>query len=181
MSAHHKQGESRNAQHGQSWDRFSVYLTVSDRNMRELESLILRIVKPVGNKRAGKFARSENLKTRFRHDVRSALRRREDELRSLGPRTGAGKTARGAKRPMSSRKPALAGVFPRAVPLWGEYKGTDHKARLRDDGLIRDRGKPYDSPSATATAACKRKRNGWSFWHFKNDRGDWVPLRALRR
>ena len=29
--------------HHDSWDRFSVYLTIGDRHLRELESLILRI------------------------------------------------------------------------------------------------------------------------------------------
>lgn len=38
--------------HGNSWDRFSVYLTIGDSHLRELESLILRIVRPGGNKSA---------------------------------------------------------------------------------------------------------------------------------
>ena len=36
--------------HGQSWDRFSVYLTIGDSHLRELEALTLRIVRPKGNK-----------------------------------------------------------------------------------------------------------------------------------
>ena len=36
--------------HHGSWDRFSVYLTMKDEHMKELESLLLRIVNPVGNK-----------------------------------------------------------------------------------------------------------------------------------
>ncbi len=42
--------------HHDSWDRFSVYVTIGDSHLRELESLILRIVKPPGNKQKGKFA-----------------------------------------------------------------------------------------------------------------------------
>ena len=38
-----------NDRHGQSWDRFSVYLTIGDSHMKELESLFLRIFKPAGN------------------------------------------------------------------------------------------------------------------------------------
>src|ERR1044072_7444597 len=57
-------------QHGQAWDRFSVYLTIGDRSLRELEALLLRIVKPRGNNQTGKFAKSEDLKRRFRRDVR---------------------------------------------------------------------------------------------------------------
>ncbi len=57
------------------------------------------------------------------------------------------------KRPRSGGTPALAGVFTRAVPLRGQYKGADHKTRLRHDRLIRYRGKLYASPFAAATAA----------------------------
>src|SRR4030043_614278 len=32
--------------HGDSWDRFSVYLTIGDSHLQELEALILRIVQP---------------------------------------------------------------------------------------------------------------------------------------
>ena len=47
--------------HGQSWDRFSVYLTIGDSHIKELESLVLRIVSPPGNKLVGKFGKAENL------------------------------------------------------------------------------------------------------------------------
>lgn len=49
-------------QHAKSWDRFSVYVTVHDEHMRELESLLLRIGAPKGNKRSGKFIKSTNLR-----------------------------------------------------------------------------------------------------------------------
>jgi len=35
--------------HKKLWDRFSVYLTIGDSHLKELESLILRTVKPSGN------------------------------------------------------------------------------------------------------------------------------------
>ena len=54
--------------HHDSWNRFSVYLTIGDSHLRELESLILRIVKPAGNKQKGKFAKSEDLRRRLTRD-----------------------------------------------------------------------------------------------------------------
>ncbi len=57
-----------NDRHQDSWDRFSFYLTIGDSHLRELESLILRIVKPPGNKQKGKFAKSEDLRRRFKRD-----------------------------------------------------------------------------------------------------------------
>jgi len=47
--------------HRDSWDRFSVYFTIGDSHLKELESLILRIVKPAGNKQKGKFFKSEDI------------------------------------------------------------------------------------------------------------------------
>ena len=63
--------------HGKSWDRFSVYLTIGDTHLRELESLVLRIAKPTGNKQKGKFAKSENLRRRFNRDIQRRAGRRE--------------------------------------------------------------------------------------------------------
>src|SRR4030065_148258 len=51
--------------HGQAWDRFSVYLTIGDSHLKELEALILRIVKPPANKQKGKFISSEDIRGRF--------------------------------------------------------------------------------------------------------------------
>src|ERR1022692_2690359 len=56
--------------HRQLWDRFSVYLCVGDADLRELEALILRVVRPEGNKQIGKFPRSEDLKRKLGRAIR---------------------------------------------------------------------------------------------------------------
>src|SRR5262249_24283034 len=57
--------------HGRSWNRFSVYLTIQERHLKELETLLLRITgKPPGNRVLGKFKYSENLKRRLKKDLR---------------------------------------------------------------------------------------------------------------
>jgi predicted GIY-YIG superfamily endonuclease len=65
--------------HGESWDRFSVYFTIGDQHLKEMESLILRIVKLKGNKVKGKFAKSRDLRRQFARDIRSE-HRKEDAL-----------------------------------------------------------------------------------------------------
>jgi hypothetical protein len=50
-----------NDRHRGRWDRFSVYLTIDDRHLKEIESLAIRIAQPKGNRQSGKFARSDNL------------------------------------------------------------------------------------------------------------------------
>src|SRR3989304_219215 len=66
--------------HGQSWDRFSVYLTIGDSHLRKLEALILRTMGPTGNKQKGKFARSEDLRRRFRRDIKRCVLAEVDGL-----------------------------------------------------------------------------------------------------
>jgi len=41
--------------HAQRWDTFSVYLTIGDQHLRELESLILRVAQPPGNRQSENF------------------------------------------------------------------------------------------------------------------------------
>jgi hypothetical protein len=60
--------------HSELWDRFSVYLTIGDRHIKEMESLLLRITRPVGNKQIGKFVRCENLVRRFARDIKTLQR-----------------------------------------------------------------------------------------------------------
>ena len=66
--------------HGDSWDRFSVYLTIGDSHLKELESLILRIVKPPANRVIGKFASSQDIRRAFAKNIRDEQRK---ELISL--------------------------------------------------------------------------------------------------
>jgi hypothetical protein len=58
------------------WDRFSVYLAMGDKYLKELESLLLRVVKrkPSGNAQTGKFASSENLAYQFKRETKAHQR-----------------------------------------------------------------------------------------------------------
>jgi hypothetical protein len=166
--------------HGQSWDRFSVYLTHDDQHLRELESLVLRIVKPTGNRQIGKFAKSENLKVRLGRDVRDAALRRADQVMGRQRRLPKRRPRRG-RQSREHRASVLTGYFDQAMTLKGWRKGYEYTARLRTDGTIQYDGKVYQTPSKAAVVACERPSNGWWFWHYKNKRGDWTRLQELRR
>ena len=56
--------------HAQSWDRFSVYLTIDDRHLKDLESLLLRMMRPDGNKQSGKFVQCQDLCPDFRRRIK---------------------------------------------------------------------------------------------------------------
>ena len=163
--------------HADSWDRFSVYITIGDHHLRELEALILRTVKPAGNKQKGKFAKSDDLRRRFRRDMEQSL---DAEIDGMFEESLPSK--RKAKVPKADgRTPILAKYVTEAIPLRARFKGKILKATVRRDGTIRFAGKLYNSPSLAAAAACQRVScNGWDFWTYQRAPGDWVPLDALR-
>ncbi len=169
--------------HGQSWDRFSVYLTIGDGHMKELESLILRIVRPLGNKQLGKFAKSENLRQQLARRIRAYERQRLDEL--LGririlKLDGQGRIRGRAK--LDGRQPVLARYIREPMRLRARFKGNLLKAKVRRDGRIRYDGRLFNSPSDAARVAARRRAmNGWWFWTYERAPGDWVKLRELRR
>ena len=165
--------------HGQTWDRFSVYLTVGADYMKEIESLLIRIADPPGNKQRGKFIRSENLLNKVRAEYRR--RRREDE-EAMGLRPGGAKRTPTVKAPRAKKhrgKTALANN--NVKRLRARYKRQTYWARVLKDGRISHDGKRYTSLSAAASAITKRPTDGWWFWHYERAPGEWVRLKVLRR
>jgi hypothetical protein len=61
--------------HAEAWDRFSVYLTQGDEHLKELESLVLRIAAPKGNRVTGKFIGARDLLPVFRHRIADSQKR----------------------------------------------------------------------------------------------------------
>jgi len=165
--------------HGHSWDRFSVYLTIGDSHLKELESLFLRMFKPTGNKQAGKFVRSEDLRKRFAGDIRE--HHRKELVLLIGKKKGRGADKSPGEIP-DGKKPVLVGYTRKPTLLKATYKGKVIKARVRQDGSIRLDGKIYLSPSmAGAAAQGRRTCNGWVFWTYERAPGDWVLLDELRK
>ncbi len=163
--------------HGPRWDRFSVYLTIGEKHLRELESLLLRVVKPTGNKQRGKFSNSENLVKRFKRDVRALQR---SELAEMVGR-GLEHASLLPEERRSARRPILAPFVSAPMKLRATLKGRTFHARVRKDGSIRFNGKTFRSPSQAGYAATKRSCNGWRFWRYERAPGDWVRLRELRK
>lgn len=165
-------------QHGQKWDRFSVYLTIGDRSLRELEALLLRIVKPKGNTQVGKFAKSEDLKRRFGKDVREHYR---GEIRSLLGKSIKVSKAKVKPIPKGKIGTMVKTLRGRALRLRRVYKGTLYKGRIRKDGKVVLNRVIYPSASAAGRAICGRHVNGWQFWNCERAPGDWVKLAKLRK
>jgi len=170
--------------HGDTWDRFSVYLTIGPRYMKEIESLILRVAEPPGNKVKGKFIRSENLLGKVKAEYRRRRTAEEEDLFGA-PRWRRKAAGRTKPRPFSKkegRKPVLAEHAEQVRLLIARCKGKLLKASVRRDGRINFGGKLYTSPSLAAATACGRPTcNGWKFWKYERAPGDWVLLDELRR
>jgi hypothetical protein len=164
--------------HKGKWDRFSVYLTIGDSHLKELESLVLRIVQPTGNSQTGKFTKAEDLRRSLAKRIKEYHRREVDLL--LNRTRSADEHSSGKSLSAEDGRP-LAGLVDRKYKLKSRYKGKWYSARLRRDGRIRYRGKLYDSPSGAGHAARKRATNGWTFWTYERAPGDWVKLSELRR
>lgn len=168
-----------NDRHASSWDTFNVYLTKSDRHLRELESLLLRVIGPKGNRRPGRLPGSRDLKKSLGTDISHFM---QQELRELVGGTKKvrtiGKTrARGRKREPVPLQPYVA----RRFGIRRRYKGQLYKATVRKTGKISFRNRVYTTPSAAAVAVTKRPTNGWSFWRYKSNEGEWVKLNRLKR
>ena len=56
--------------HGKLWDHFSIYLTIKDQHLREIEALLLRITQPPGAKQSGKLAQSRDMKRQIMKAIR---------------------------------------------------------------------------------------------------------------
>src|SRR5688572_19668833 len=113
------------------WDRFSVYLTIGDQHIKEMESLLLRILKPDGNKQIGKFVRCESLNKRLARDIKTL--QREELATILGDKRRAV-----VGRDSADDRPVLAPYVSliRRNRLRARYKGNYVRARVRHDGSI---------------------------------------------
>ena len=168
--------------HRESWDHFSIYITIGDKHLKELESLLLRVIqpKPSGNKQSGRFFSSENLRRKFKKDIKQV--QHLELLALIG-----GKDFLKAKTRSRILSEARNGtelsryLTGRGFQIRGFHRGKTLKAGVRRDGQIRFRSKLYKSPSAAAAAAVQHACNGWHFWKFERAPGDWVRLSKLRQ
>jgi len=159
------------------WDRFSVYVTQNNEHVKQLESLLLRIAAPSGNRVKGNFGGSANL---YRTLNRAMTAHDADKRASL---LGGHAARQRRRRKTADAKGTLvlAGIVDRRLPLRGKYKGKMYRATLRRDGYISYAGKLYESPSSAAIRVVKRSANGWHFWQFKDGARKWMSLSELRR
>ena len=171
--------------HAETWDHFSLYLTVGHQHLREIESVLVRIGRPRGNRAKPEFLRSQNLRPGLRRQVSECQRRELRELFPGGTLSDANAQT-GKKRQLqlrAGRQPALAPYLAddKGFPIRFRFKGKLHKGRVRANGTIGYQGQVFTSPSSAAKAVTKKASDGWKAWRYEQAPGDWVPLSELRR
>ena len=158
------------------WDRFSVYLTAHNEHIKELESLLLRVVSPSGNKSGGKFAESESLLRTLNASIKDS----DDSHRAQILGGYIAEHHRQSKLRKGKGKIPLAGIVEHRITLRATFDRRKYRATLRKDGKISFRKKLYESPTAAAEAITRRAQNGWRFWLYRNKKGNWVPLNEMK-
>jgi Restriction Enzyme Adenine Methylase Associated len=159
------------------WDRFRIYLTRSDEHIRELETLILRIARPTGNRVSGKLSGATDLK----FALNRAIARRDEAQRAVDLGGYVARRLRRSRTKGGHGSLVLAGLFERRTPLRAEWRDETFRATLRMDGFITFRKKSYSSPTAAARAVVGRTVNGWTFWNYRGANRKWERLARLRR
>lgn len=173
--------------HGETWDRFSIYLTISDAHLRELESLVLKISNPKGNVQAGKFIRSQDLRRAVYGRIRDIQKKERMDLFGedvLGPQIKKGEVE-------DKGLGILAPYVTKRFQIRFQYKGNLYIAHVRKDGWIsfdsnsaaysRLKGKKFKSPSGAAKAITRQAMDGWLCWKYERSPGEWVLLDELRK
>jgi hypothetical protein len=173
INAHNKD------RHQNKWTHFSLYIVRKEDHIKEIESLVLRVAYPKGNKVRGKLKQSK--------DLRPLLKRRlKDEwIKQLGGIIGyrnrpVGKIKKG-KIKKTDKKP-LQGYFPEGKVIHADYKGKEYKGWVYSNGRIKVKGKIFDSPSLAGLAITKKRTmNGWRFWKYKEKNGELIYIDKLRK
>lgn len=161
--------------HLASWTHFSLYLVRKEEQIDEIESLIVRIANPEGNRAIPKGKERGGLRKRLRILVKQ---KQQEEIELL---FGEKKKERRIRVSKSHPK-TPRGLVSKRTHLYRTYKGKEYKAILTPAGTIVLRKKHYKTPTAAAKAIVDRKSvNGWAFWYIKDKNGEWVRLCDYKR
>ena len=168
--------------HGGKWDKFSLYLVAQANHVKEFETLVMRIASPAGNATQGRLPRADNLRSQLEFMIKTEQSKRLRDLLGTKPsqsRSSKNKNQKGIK--LSSSAAILDALARKRLRIRGTYRNQTYYATVNRNGTVRFEGNTYNSLSAAGRAVRKGSTNGWTFWHFKNRRGEWIKLRTLQK
>ena len=164
--------------HLASWSHFSLYLARREEHIGEIESLLVRIANPKGNRVIPRGRSTGPLAKLLKSRVRAKQKRELQEM--FSDKRAAGRTTQVPSR--SGNGLPLAGLVAKRTKLFRTYKGREYVASISPSGEITLGGKRYKSATAAARAVIKRKGaiNGRAFWYIRDANGDWVTLGSYK-
>ncbi|MBK9275284.1 MAG: DUF2924 domain-containing protein [Flavobacteriales bacterium] len=171
--------------HKDLWDRFSVYVTNGDAHMKELESLMLRVIQPQGNRVKGRLHGSQDQRGELERRIKHAQQALLHGIIGKATASSAGRPSRPAAKRVrpaakNSRTDGLRGHGATGVVfLRAQHKGRTYKATLHTNGQVKVGGTLYPSLSAAGQAVTKRSTNGRTFWRVRTADGTWVSIGSL--
>ena len=143
--------------HQKKWDKFSLFVVSDKKHIGDLESLLIDICEPIGNRAHPKGA-AKDLKKEFEDRI-DAFHADEKAL-LLG------------EKPVCRKQ--------KMIPLQNTYKGKKYTATFDcKQHTVRYNKVLYSSPSAAAMAVVKHIANGLLFWKATDKKGKLVPLKKL--
>ena len=162
--------------HLASWTHFSLYLVRNAEHIHEIESLLIRISNPKGNRLVPKSNKGSTLLRQLKQQVKQ---KQKEELDVF---FGASTRIKAKKKSASKHPNSLVGLVPIKATLYKTYKGKEYTAILTSKGIIKLKNKIYLSPTAAAKSIVDRSAvNGWNFWYIKDSNGEWVKLSEYQR
>jgi len=159
--------------HTASWTHFSFFLVRRAEHISEIESLVIRMANPEGNRAVPSRKESKDLLKTLKTMVR---KEQTAEIEILFGDSRVSQVGRRRKKGIS-HKGSLGGLVKWPHRIYRTYKGKEYEAVLTPAGTIKLGRRSYKSPSAAARAVTGRvAANGWDFWYIKNAKGEWIRL-----
>jgi hypothetical protein len=130
--------------HQNKWTHFSLYIIRKEGHIKEIESLVLRIAYPKGNKVRGKLKQSKDLRPLLKRRLKDEWGKQLDGM--IGSRNKPANKIKKRKSGKANKKP-LQGYFSKNKVIYADYKGKQYKAWVyHRTGTIKFSGKLFDSP-----------------------------------
>jgi len=158
--------------HLANWTHFSLYLVKKVDYIHDIESLVIRIANPKGNRVIPRGKKYKSLLKKLRRLIKE--KQKEEFKKLFGERKHETKLIRKQKNLKSFDK--LNKLINRKKGLYKQYKGKLYRATLYTTGIIKVKNKKFNSLSAAAKFITKKKVNGWRWWKIKDKNGKFLTI-----
>lgn len=158
--------------HKASWSYFSLYLLKDERYVDEMESVLIRIANPKGNRIKPKGRSDGSMLKKLKDMVKQKQDEEFAEMFELKVKSN--------KKLRKAKSSTLVGLVKRNTQLFRTYKREEYKATLTPQGKIKLAGKIFNSPSSAGKSVVRHGCNGWRFWYLKDENNDVISLDELR-